>query len=147
MRQSSARGWSLAEVLVVVALLGVFALTAFPQLVVPGQVPVGQAARGVAADLAMARQLAIASRGSYVVTFTPASGPYTSYTVAPQGGVPGPDFPKTFPNQVTVTGTQQITFAPNGAASAGATLTFAGGGATARVAVTAATGFAQETGP
>ncbi len=147
MTRSSARGSSLAELLVLVALLGILLVTAFPQLTVPGQVPVGQAARGVAADLGLARQLAISSRGNYDVTFTPAAGPYTSYTVAPQGGAAGPDFPKTFPAQVTVTGTQQITFTPNGAASASATLTFTGGGATAQVQVTSATGFAQETGP
>ena len=147
MTRSSARGGSLAEVLVVMVLLGVLVLTAFPQLMVPGQIPAGLAARGVAADLSLARGLAIASRGNYLVTFTPPAGPYTSYTVAPQGGTAGPDFPKTVRAGVTVTGTQQITFTPNGAASPSATLTFIGGGATAQVSVTAATGFVQVTGP
>ena len=129
-------------------LLGVLLLTAFPQLMVPGQIPAGLAARGVAADLSLARGLAIASRGNYLVTFTPAApGPYTSYTVTPQGGTAGPDFPKTVRAGVTVTGTQQVTFTPNGAASPSATLTFIGGGATAQVSVTAATGFVQVTGP
>jgi len=128
-------------------LLGVLLLTAFPQLMVPGQIPAGLAARGVAADFSLARGLAIASRGNYLVTFTPPAGPYTSYTVAPQGGTAGPDFPKTVRAGVTVTGTQQITFTPNGAASPSAALTFTGGGATAQVSVTAATGFVQVTGP
>ena len=147
MTRSSARGASLLEVL---ALVGVFAfllLTALPQLRVPVQIPVGQAAREVAADMGLARRLAIARRANYVVTFTPGSGPFTAYTVAPQGGPPGPDFPKAFPAGVTVTGTPTITFAPNGAASANATLTFADGAATAQVQVLAATGFVQETGP
>lgn len=147
MTRSSARGTSLAEVLIVMVLLGVLLLAAFPQLMVPGQVPVGVAARKVAADLALARQLAIASRGNYVVTFTPSTPPYTTYTLIPQGGTAGPDFPKTFQAGVTVTGTQQVTFTPNGAATSSATLTFTGGGATAQVSVIAATGFVQETGP
>jgi type II secretory pathway pseudopilin PulG len=147
MRQPAARGASLVELLVVVGALAVLLLTALPQLLVPAQVPVGEAARGVAADLGLARQLAIANRGNYVVTFTPATGPFTSYAVAPQGGPPGPDFPKPLPAGVTTTGTQQITFAPNGSASSNATLTFAGGAATAQVQVVAATGFVRETGP
>ena len=147
MRRSSARGTSFVEVLVVVAVLGVLLITALPQLSVPPQVPVGGAAREVAADLGLARQLAIAGRVNYIVTFAPAAGPFTSYTVAPQGSPPGPDFPKTVPPGVAVTGTRQITFAPNGSASPTATLTFARGATTAQVQVVAATGFVQETGP
>ena len=147
MTRAATRGGSLAEVLVMMVLLGVLLLTAFPQLMVPAQIPAGLAARGVAADLGLARGLAIASRGNYLVTFSPAAGPYTSYTVAPQGGTAGPDFPKTFRAGVTVTGTQQVTFTPNGAASPSATVTFTSGAATASVSVTAATGFVQVTGP
>jgi Tfp pilus assembly protein FimT len=147
MPRSSERGTSFVEVLVVVAVLGVLLITALPQLSVPPQVPVGEAARGVAADLGLARQLAIAGRVNYIVTFTPAAGPFTSYSVAPQGSAPGPDFPKTVPAGVAVTGTQQITFAPNGSASPSAALTFTRGTATAQVQVVAATGFVQETGP
>jgi type II secretory pathway pseudopilin PulG len=147
MRRSSALGASLIELLVLVGVLVVLVLTALPQLLVPVQIPARRAAGEVAADLGLARQLAIATRGNYVVAFTPAAGPYTSYAVAPQGGTPGPDFPKIFPVGVTVTGTQQITFAPNGSASTSAALTFADGAATAQVQVVAATGFVQETGP
>ena len=147
MRRSSTFGASLVELVVLVALLAVLVLTALPQLSVPVQIPAGRAARQVAADLGLARQLAIASRSNYVVTFTPGAGPFTSYTVAPQSGTPGPDFPKAFPAGVTVTGTPQITYAPNGSASASATYTFVDGAATAQVQVVAATGFVQETGP
>ena len=127
--------------------LVILLLTALPQLLVPVQITAGGAARGVAADLVLARRLAIAGRANYVVSFLPGGGPFTSYAVAPQGGVPGPDFPKTFPAGVQVTGTSQITFAPDGSASVDATLTFAGGAATAQVQVLAPTGFVQETGP
>lgn len=130
-----------------IGVLAVLVLTVLPQFIVPVQLPAGRAAREVAADLGLARQLAIGARGNYVVIFTPAAGPFTSYTVGPQSGPPGPDFPKSLPTGVTVTGTQQITFAPNGSASSNATLTFTDGAATARVQVLAATGFVQETGP
>ncbi len=143
----ASRGASLVELLVALGLLAVVSLVAVPQLMVPAQVPAGQAARGVAADLALARQLAIAGRTSYVVTFSPGAGPFTSYTMARQGGSPAPDFPKVFPVGLTVTGTPQITFDPSGAASADATLTLTGGPATAQVRVVGATGYVQETGP
>jgi len=147
MRRSSSAGMSYAEVLVVVALTGALLLTALPSLILPNQVPVASVARRVAADLGLARRLAIAGRANYLVTFTPATGPFTAYSVAPQGGSPGQDFPKTFQSGLTVTGTSQITFLPSGAASAAATITIAQGTATALVQVTAATGFIQVTGP
>jgi len=148
MRRSSSAGMSYAEVLVVVALTGALLLTALPSLILPNQVPVASVARRVAADLGLARRLAIAGRANYLVTFTPAGGgPFTAYSVAPQGGSPGQDFPKTFQSGLTVTGTSQITFLPSGAASAAATITIAQGTATALVQVTAATGFIQVTGP
>jgi len=147
MGRPAPRGASLIELLVVVGLLAVLLLTTLPQFLVPVQVQAAQAAREVAADLGLARQLAIANRGTYVVTFAPGAGPFTSYALGPQGAAPGPDFPKTFPARVTVTGTQRIAFAPNGAASSNAILTFVDGAATAQVRVVAATGFVQETGP
>lgn len=147
MKGQDPRGISLAEVLVVMALLAVLLLTVLPQLSVPSQVPVAEAARQVAADAGLARRLAIAGRTPYVVTFSPAGGPYTSYAVAPQGGTPGADFPKTFPQGITVAGAGQIAFLPSGAAAAGATLSFTRGTVTAQVQVTAATGFVQVVGP
>jgi type II secretory pathway pseudopilin PulG len=140
-------GFSLIEALVIVGLLAALALVALPSLVVPPQVSAGGVARRVAADLGLARRLAIAGHTSYVVTFSPPPGPYTSYTVAPSGGAPGPDFPKVFPAGVSVTGTQQITYLPSGAAAAPAQLTIADGAATAQVQVVPATGFVQVTGP
>ena len=148
MRRSSSAGMSYAEVLVVVALTGALLLTALPSLILPNQVPVASVARRVAADLGLARRLAIAGRANYLVTFTPATGPFTAYSVAPQGGSPGQDFPKTFQSGLTVTATtSQVTFLPSGAASTAATITIAQGTATALVQVTAATGFIQVTGP
>lgn len=145
--QAHAAGVSIIEVLVVLGLLALFVLIAEPSLVVPSQVQVGATSRQVAGDLGLARRLAIASHLNYVVTFSPSSGPYTSYTVGPGGGAPGPDFPKTFPAGIVVTGTQRITYLPSGAATASAALTLTAGAATAQVQVVAATGFIQVTGP
>lgn len=131
-------------------MVGVLALllaTVLPQLAVPPAVPVGQAAQQLTADLALARRLAIAGRGSYAVVLAPAGGPYTSYTVGPAGGPPGPDFPKALPAGLTVTGPAQITFGPDGSPSAGATFQLSAGGTSARVQVTAATGFVRQQGP
>lgn len=131
----------------IVAVLAVLALIALPSLMVPPQVSAGVAARRVAVDLGLARRLAIAGHVSYVVTFSPPAGPYTSYAVAPSGGTPSPDFPKTFLAGVTVTGTQQVTYLPSGAATASALLTITDGSSTAQVQVVPATGFVQVTGP
>jgi prepilin-type N-terminal cleavage/methylation domain-containing protein len=140
-------GFTLTEILVVMGLLAVLLLATLPNLGVPDAVPTAQAARQVAADMGLARRLAIADHVNYLVTFAPAAGPYSSYTVAPQGGPPGPDFPKPLPAGVVITGTQQVTFAPSGATTAPAALSFAKGAAAAQVQVAAATGYVQETGP
>jgi type II secretory pathway pseudopilin PulG len=142
-----AAGFSLIEVLAIVGLIAVLALLTLPSLLIPPQLTAGAAAHRVAVDLGLARRLAIAGHVSYVVTFSPTTGPYTSYTVAPSGGAPGPDFPKAFPAGVTVTGTQQVTYLASGAATASALLTLTDGTATARVQVVPATGFVQVTGP
>lgn len=130
----------------VVGLLAILFLAVVPQLFLPDEVSVETTARRVAADLALARRLAVARRTPYVVTFTPAAGPFTSYTVAPQGGGAEPDFPKSLPGQVTVTGSNQVTFQPSGAAAT-AVLTLTGGGATAQVSVVASTGRVRVSGP
>ncbi len=140
-------GFSFLELLVVVGLLAVLLVVALPQLFAPEELTVETAARQVAADLVLARRLAIARRMPYAVSFAPPGGPYTTYTVGPQGGAPEPDFPKTLPAGVAVTGSGQVTFQPSGAASAAASLTFAAGGTTAQVDVAAGTGRVRVSGP
>ncbi len=132
----------------VVALLGILLVAALPQLFVPDELDVEVAARQVASDLGLARRLAIARRGTFLVTFAPLGGPYTSYTVAPDGGAaPEPGFPKAIPPQVAVTGTGVVTFLSSGAATAAALLNFQTGGATAQVDVVRTTGRARVSGP
>ncbi len=141
------QGFSFLELLVVLGLLAILLGAVVPRLFLPEEVGVETTARQVAADLALARRLAIARRMPYVVSFAPPGGPYTAYTVGPQGGAPEPDFPKILPAAIAVTGSDQVTFQPSGAASAAARLMFAAGGATAQVDVTAGTGRVRVSGP
>ena len=147
MTRAEPAGFSFVEVLVVVGLLAILLVAAVPQLFVPNELDVELAARQVAADLSLARRLAIARRVPYLVTFNPPGGPYTSYTMAAQGGAPEPDFPKNLPAQVTVTGTGQVTFQPSGAPTTAALLTFTAGSAAAQVDVVASTGRVRVSGP
>ena len=147
MSRMEATGVSFVEVIVAVALLTLLLLVTLPQLATPAEVEVRRAARIVAADLAMARRLAIARRRDYVVTFSPPGGPYTSYTVQPAGGPAEPDFPKALPPGVTVTGTERLTFAPSGAADVAALLSFSVGAVLGQVEVVAATGHVRVTVP
>lgn len=140
-------GFSFLELLVIVGLLAILLVVAVPRLFAPDELDVETTARQVAADLVLARRLAIARRMPYVVTFAPSGGLYTSYAVGPQGGEPEPDFPKSLPSSVAVTGSDRVTFQPSGAASAAARLTFTAGGATAQVDVAAGTGRVRVSGP
>lgn len=146
-RPRGGAGFTFVEVIVVVGLLAILLLAAIPQLFVPNELEVELAARQVAADMGLARRLAIARRERYVLTFSPSGGPYTSYRLADGDGNVESDFPKDFPPAVTVTGTESVTFRPSGATTAGATLTFAAGGETAQVTVLATTGRAEVSGP
>ncbi len=146
-RRGAVDGFTIVEVLAVLGLLAILLLAALPQLFMPDQVSVETTARQVAADLGLARRLAIARRGSYIVIFTPAGGPYTSYTLVFQDGTAEPGFPKDLPAQITVTGTNQVAFQPSGAATNAALLTFTSGSVTAQVDVVGTTGRTRVSGP
>jgi len=140
---------SFVEVLVAALLLGILLVVTVPQLFAPAELDVDLVARQVAADLRLAHRLALSGRANYLVTFNPAGGPFTSYSVARVGGSAEADFPKTLAADVSVTGTDQVTFNPSGAAAPSGTITFsfAAGGKTAKVEVVAATGLVRTIGP
>lgn len=146
---SAAAGFSFIEILVIAALLGILVLGVVPRLFAPDSLDIELAARQVAVDLGMARRLAIAEHANYVAAFNPGGGPYTSYTIGIQGGGAEPDFPKSFAAGVTVTGIDQIVFAPAGSATPAGTITisFAKGATTATVQIIAATGRVRVIGP
>jgi type II secretory pathway pseudopilin PulG len=141
------RGFSLIEALAVAGVVAVLVVVAMPRLVVPDTLQTRAAARQLAADLRLAQRLAIARRADHVLEFAPMGGPYTSYTLRRQGGEAEPDFPKSVPSEVRVTGTQQFTFRPDGSAASGGGITLAAGGASVVVQVTAATGRVAVSGP
>ncbi len=115
MRARNACGFTLVEVLAVLGLLGILLLVAVPQLTVPGSLSASVVANQIAADLRLARQVAIAKRVNYSLEFLPAAGLYTSYTVRNQSTLAvEPDFPKEIPAGVTVSGRQRFIFVPDG---------------------------------
>ncbi len=130
----------------IVALLGILLVAAVPQLFVPSELDVELVARQVGTDMELARRFAIARRANFVMTFSPAGGPFTSYTLT-TGGVAEPDFPKDLPPAVTVAGTASVTFRPSGSTTAAATLTFSARGETAQLTVLAATARVEISGP
>lgn len=109
------RGFSVVEVLATLGLIGILLLVAMPQLSVPDELEDLTLADQIATDLRLARQLAIAARTNYVLEFSPAAPPYTSYTVrAASAATPEPDFPKAIPGGVVVAGRQLFIFVPTG---------------------------------
>lgn len=151
-------GMSLIEVLAVALLLAVVLLVAIPQLTVPGTVNASTMAQQIAADLHLARRLAIANRVNYALQFSPPTAPYTSYTVRDASSlVEAPDFPKTIPAEVTVSGRQAVIFTPDGCVDDDGTgtacvgtdgsVTVTGGAATATVQVYWYAGRVKVVGP
>jgi Tfp pilus assembly protein FimT len=122
MRAREPSGLTFIEVLAVLGLVAILLLVTVPQLTVPGTLSASVVANQIAADLRLARQLAIAKRvcaggvncpaDNYALEFLPAAGPYTSYTVRNQSTLAvEPDFPKEIPAGVTVSGRQRFVFA------------------------------------
>jgi prepilin-type N-terminal cleavage/methylation domain-containing protein len=131
MSGSQPSGFSYIEVLVVLGLLAILALTALPQLAVavPDSLQVAQVARQIATDLRRAQELSIAMRNVccrgapcstadsfYSLQFSPATPPYTSYTLYKgcDSTQVEPDFPKTIPSGITVSGRQTFCFRTGG---------------------------------
>lgn len=108
-------GYTLIEVLAVVGLLAILLLIAVPQLAVPDTITASTTAYQIAFDLRLARQLAIATRVNYALEFSPSTAPYTSYVVRNESTLAiEPDFPKTIPSGMTVSGRWNFTFRPDG---------------------------------
>lgn len=117
MRVREPSGFTFVEALVVLGLLGVLLLVAVPNLSVPETIQAYAPARELATDLRLARRLAVTQHTNYTLEFSPAVGPYASYTIYNASSLAvEPDFPKAIPSGVAVTGTRTITFVPNGCA-------------------------------
>jgi type II secretory pathway pseudopilin PulG len=146
-RARAQAGYTFAELLAVAALLLILLVVALPRLVVPEMVEARVPASALAADLRLAQRLAIARRADHILEFTPATPPYAQYTVRAAAGGDEPDFPKAFATGVVVDGPPQVTFRPDGSATAGGTITVTSSGATATVQVVGTTGRVTVSGP
>jgi prepilin-type N-terminal cleavage/methylation domain-containing protein len=138
-------GLTLLEAVAVLALLAVLAVLAVPNLF-PAGVAVQSAARELAADMGLARQLAVSRSVPYVVEFQPGGGPFTRYTVRPLSGTDEPGFPKALPEGVSASGPVVVRFLPSGRAdlpSSWAEWQLVAGSESATVRVWAVTGYAR----
>ncbi len=143
-------GMTVLEAVAALALLALLLAVAVPNLLPAPELEVGVAARELAADMGLARQLAVSMGTSrdttYVVEFRPPGGPYTSYTVRRDGEPDEPDFPKALPAGVVASGPPQIAFKRSGAVDDPGPVVeviLSSGSAAARVQVTTATGYVR----
>ena len=108
-------GLAFIEVLAVLGVVIILLLVAMPQLVMPTALNATAMADQISVDLRFARQLAVAKRVNHTLEFSPSTAPYTSYLVRNESTlVVEPDFPKTIPSDLTVSGRRSFTFRPDG---------------------------------
>lgn len=89
MTRLRAEGFTLVELALVIAILGILAWVAYPKVAVIGDIRLDAAARRVASDLRYAQNRAIGTRTVHGLHFEPSAGRYTVY--APTPGTPLPD--------------------------------------------------------
>lgn len=138
-------GLTLVETVAALLLFSVLLLAAVPQLF-PATVAVDAAARELAADMSLARQVAISRGEAHVLEFSPPGGPFTRYTIRRASGPDEPGFPKELPGSVTGSGPASVTFLPSGAAQLATAWTewqLNSGTEGVRVRVWARTGYAR----
>ncbi len=147
-------GFAFAELLGTLGILGILILVAMPRLVLPEALNAATFARQVAVDIRLTQQFAIARRVNYTLQFSPATPPYTSYTVRNDATLAEEaDFPKQIPGGLGVTGRRVFTFASGGwgpyegAAGSDGSVTIAAGSDTATITVYWYNGRVQVTGP
>ena len=116
MRAGDPSGFTFVEILAALGVLGILLLVAVPRLVVPETLSTSVLARQIAVDLRLAFTLSIAKRGFYTLEFSPATAPYTSYTVRKESTLAvEADSPKDIPGGITVSGRRTFCFATGGA--------------------------------
>jgi prepilin-type N-terminal cleavage/methylation domain-containing protein len=77
---SAPRGFTLFELIVVMAIIGITAWLAYPKLSALDDIKLDAAARRVAADLRYAQNRAIGKRSVHGVLFEPSTGRYTVFS-------------------------------------------------------------------
>lgn len=147
------RGFTLVELVMIIVIIGILAVFALPQLLDMEEFRADAYADEVGAALRYAQKTAIASgcRVQFSVTgadysilleTAPCNAPAaTGYSVSVLNPASGDAFAGTTPDGVTVTpGFASVVFSAVGSASAGGTITIAGGSVNRTVTLVAATG-------
>lgn len=149
--------FTIIEILIVVVILAIAALTAIPMMSSAGSVQVRSAANMIAADLEYAKSLAISRGQNFSVVFYTST---ESYEIIDQDGtIPHPvkkgsdyviDFQKEGLDRVDVAdvdfdGTSQIQFDYLGSPDNGGAVTVQAGGTTATISVEPVTGYISVT--
>jgi len=147
-------GFTIIEILIVVVILAIAAMTAIPMMSSAGSVQVRSVANMIAADLEYAKSLAITKGQDYRVVFDTSS---ESYQIEDQSGatILHPvkkgfnyviDLQAEGLDRVDITmadfsGAQQVEFDYLGSPDSGGAVSIEGGGTTATISVEAVTGF------
>ena len=152
--RSVRRGFTIIEILIVVVILAIAAMTAIPMLSSAGSVQVKSVANMIAADLEYAKSLAITKGQSFSAVFNTSAD---SYSIKDQSGttIQHPvkkgfdyviDFHAEGLDKADITGANfggspQVEFNYLGSPDNGGIVTVQGGGATLRINVEAVTGY------
>lgn len=150
--------FTIIEILIVVVILAIAALTAIPMMSSAGSVQVRSAANMIAADLEYAKSLAISRGQNFSVVFDTSTESYkitdqygnTIWHPVKKGSDYVIDFQKEGLDRVDVTdvdfdGTSQVRFDYLGSPDNGGTVTVQAGGTTATISVEPVTGYISVT--
>jgi len=86
----SPRGFSLTELIVIIAILGILSWLAFPKMSAMDEIKLDAAARRLAGDLRYAQSMAMSRRVIHGVLFDPALGKYTVFAPNPATPITDP---------------------------------------------------------
>lgn len=134
------RGFSLIELILCVALVGILVKVALPKFSVSKHMGVKAAARRIAGDFRFARHLAILNGCPYWVVFDPYLNQYKVYknTVNAQNQI---SQTRQLDAAIVLSGDTSFAFQSTGQATTGSSLTVSTGGYTWGITVTAVTGY------
>lgn len=115
-----AKGFTIIELIVVMAVIGILAAMVIPRMMATGAINARESAELVAADIRKTQDLAMADISSHTITFTSGNNSY----VIDQGTANAQTV--TLPTGVTINTTSTITFSTLGEPDAGATINVGG---------------------
>ncbi len=136
------RGVTILEVIMLIAIIGMFAVMSVPRIGSIGRHAARTAARRIIADMRYARQLAVSKAKNHIVRFSPTGGPYTEYSIfQTEGGLEQQvGQTKQIPEQVTCAGPGEFTFSSLGSASSDGMISLTAEGDQYNINVVATTG-------